>query len=346
MNSEFNRLLDDFKKLHIQTETIEPTFLDISGFPHYENVCSNILQFYFQTSEAHGMGDLFIQSLFKTLGETISYPIIVNGVEREQLTASGKRLDIVITTDDYVIGIENKIYAGLTNDLDDYTNYLESILEGRELRKIVLSLYPIRTYSGFVDITYQKLFNSMDSLMGNYWRGSNRKFLDYLNDFMQNIKRLEGASIMDGELITFINDNILDLENLYTRLNSLKKELRQRVQDLSKRIDYDDQKCKQWFWREDGKFLDDLVHDIHIDGATIAVDAYTYPKGWEISIWLRNPNTNQLKNKKDLHDWLIKQGVPKDDIHVDETRNLYSKKLDDVDTVAKCLQELLTVLCK
>ena len=346
MINNYEKVLDDFKSLHIQTVAIEPTFLDISGFPHYENVCSNILQFFFQTNEAHGMGDLFIQALLKTVGENISNSILVNEVVREQPTPSGKRLDIVITTDDYVVGIENKIYAVLTNDLGDYSNYLQSILAGRKLKKIVLSLHPIATYSGFVNITYKELFNSVDSLMGNYWQGSNRKYLDYLNDFMQNIRRLEGASSMDNELISFINDNNLDLENLYGELNKLKRELRRRVQDLGKQLVYDEQKCKQWFWREESKLFDDLVHDIQIDGATIAIDTHAYPKGWGIYIWLRESNSNLLKNNDDLKDWLIKQGIPNGDIHVSQTRNLYEKKFDEVEEVAKNLQSLLTTLCK
>ncbi len=346
MINNYEKVLDDFKSLHIQTVAIEPTFLDISGFPHYENVCSNILQFFFQTNEAHGMGDLFIQALLKTVGENISNSILVNEVVREQPTPSGKRLDIVITTDDYVVGIENKIYAVLTNDLADYSTYLQSILTGRKLKRIVLSINPIVTYSGFVNITYNELFKSVDSLMGNYWQSSNRKFMDYLNDFMQNIRRLEGAPSMNSDEIKFINDNILDLENLYCTLNNMKKELRQRVQDLGKLMVYDEQKCKQWFWREDGRFLDDLVHDIQIDGATIAIDTHAYPKGWGIYIWLRKPNLKQLKNKDDLKDWLIQQGVPSGDVHVSQTRNLYEKKFDEVEEVAKNLQSLLTTLCK
>ena len=182
--------------------------------------------------------------------------------------------------------------------------------------------------------------------MGNYWQSSNRKFMDYLNDFMQNIRRLEGAPSMNSDEIKFINDNILDLENLVSTLNSMKKELRQRVQDLGKLMVYDEQKCKQWCWREDGRFLDDLVHDIQIDGATIAIDTHAYPKGWGIYIWLRKPNLKQLKNKDDLKDWLIQQGVPSGDVHVSQTRNLYEKKFDEVEEVAKNLQSLLTTLCK
>lgn len=91
-------------------------------------------------------------------------------------------------------------------------NTWNQILGGREL-KIVLSLYPIRTYSGFVSITYQKLFNSLDSLMGNYWRGSNQ-ILDYLMILCRTLKDWKGM-IMDGELITFINDNILNGKSIY-----------------------------------------------------------------------------------------------------------------------------------
>lgn len=345
MKKKFKKLLDDLQKIHVHIEPIEPTFLDISGFPHYENVCSNILQFFFETKEAHGMGDLFIQALFKTVGENVSCPIVVNSVEREQITASGKRMDITISTDDYVIGIENKIYALLNNDLLDYSNHLQSISNGRKIIKIVLSLYPIGTHAGFVSITYKDLFNCIDNLIGNYWRNSNRKFLDYLNDFMQNIKRLEGVSIMDNELIDFIDENIQDVEDLYSKLNDLKKVLRQRVQDLGKRMKYDDKKCKQWLWREDGRFVDDLVHDIHIDDAIIAIDTYAYPKGWEINIWLRKSNLIDLKNKDDLKAWLMQHGVPKEDIHVNQYRNVYKRKMDEVEAVAQDLQKLLMQLC-
>ena len=53
-----------------------------------------------------------------------------------------------------------------------------------------------------------------------------------------------------------------------------------------------------------------------------------------------------LKNKDDLKDWLIKQGVPNGDVQVSQTRNLYEKKFDEVEEVKKNLQSLLITLCK
>jgi hypothetical protein len=33
-----------------------PTFLEITQFPHYENVSTNILRFFLDPSEPHGLG--------------------------------------------------------------------------------------------------------------------------------------------------------------------------------------------------------------------------------------------------------------------------------------------------
>lgn len=41
--------------------------MDISGYPHYENVCSNILAFYFNPLEEHNLNNLVINSFIKVL---------------------------------------------------------------------------------------------------------------------------------------------------------------------------------------------------------------------------------------------------------------------------------------
>ena len=62
-------LLNDFNKINIKNIPTETTFLDISGFPHYENVCSNILKFFFSSDELHGLKDLLVRALLVSLGE-------------------------------------------------------------------------------------------------------------------------------------------------------------------------------------------------------------------------------------------------------------------------------------
>ena len=45
MERQFVSLLDEFRKLPPGI-TRSPTFMEVAGYPHYENVCSNILAFF------------------------------------------------------------------------------------------------------------------------------------------------------------------------------------------------------------------------------------------------------------------------------------------------------------
>ena len=59
-------LLDEFKKLPGRIRRPE-TFMEIAGYPHYENVCSNFLAFFFDPEGPHGLGSLFLDALFDSL---------------------------------------------------------------------------------------------------------------------------------------------------------------------------------------------------------------------------------------------------------------------------------------
>ena len=60
---KITHLLNGLKSLP-PSQKREPTFMEIAGYPHFENVCSNILQFYLQPSNEHGFGTLLLDSLF------------------------------------------------------------------------------------------------------------------------------------------------------------------------------------------------------------------------------------------------------------------------------------------
>jgi hypothetical protein len=42
MERQFEALLDEFRKLPPAVSRL-PTLMEVAGYPHYENVCSNIL---------------------------------------------------------------------------------------------------------------------------------------------------------------------------------------------------------------------------------------------------------------------------------------------------------------
>ena len=55
---KYEKLLEKFADLP-KVESAPPTFMEIAGYPHYENVCSNILAFFFDTEEQHEYKDFF-----------------------------------------------------------------------------------------------------------------------------------------------------------------------------------------------------------------------------------------------------------------------------------------------
>ena len=55
-------LLDRLQKLPRRVERPR-TFMEIGGYAHSENVCSNLLAFFFDPGAPHGLGSLFLDAL-------------------------------------------------------------------------------------------------------------------------------------------------------------------------------------------------------------------------------------------------------------------------------------------
>jgi hypothetical protein len=109
----FTELLDEFDRLPPRPKRL-PTLMDIAGYPHYENVCSNILRFFFDPEGAHGLGTLLLDVLARVRGLGIPERALGANVsvEREVITGAPNRIDLLIQFDGYDILIENKIFAG------------------------------------------------------------------------------------------------------------------------------------------------------------------------------------------------------------------------------------------
>ena len=123
MITQFEQLFNEFKDLP-KLKQNNPTYMEIAGYPHYENVCSNVLGFFFDTTQIHDLGDLVIKSLLDCVNENLAnkYDLTTKDIIREYYTDKGNRIDIVIVLDEAVIVIENKIFHHLNNELIDYQN--------------------------------------------------------------------------------------------------------------------------------------------------------------------------------------------------------------------------------
>jgi len=159
-------LFDELKKLPPLPHRRQ-TFMEIAGYPHFENVCSNILKFYIQPKNEHGFNTVFLDAISRSINQTLSIEEQDIDVRREVITSNNNRIDLVIEADNFVIGIENKIFAQVQNDLEDYWNYLNSIGEGRSIYAILLTLRPIqpsKQLHNFYPVSYETLFSEVLSV--------------------------------------------------------------------------------------------------------------------------------------------------------------------------------------
>lgn len=287
------KLLDDFKKLPGRVARPR-TFMEIAGYPYLENVCSNILAFFMDPEESHGLGSLVLDALLST-GRSTETTEVLGGnisVEREVSTSKG-RIDILITSENHAILIENKIHAVARNPFDDYAAYLDGIANGRSKRKILLTLDPTNAGIrwGFANLTHEELVGQIRSLLGRYVAEADARHLTMFLDFLNTLENLQRGSRMNQELVKLLADRSDDIGNLFSAMGSLRSDMRSKCEELDSLVNIERYPAiKQRLWRANTvNMFDNLQYD-NIDvaeGLVAGIDARLSPSGWEIRIFPR-----------------------------------------------------------
>ena len=282
-----------------------PTLLEITRYPHYEDVCSNILAFYFDPGKPHGLGTLFLDAIACLGG--IEEQWISGNVEvtREEETKNGKHIDILIRSASHAVLIENKIWHRIDNPFCDYAKHLDS-LEQSHKHKFLLTLNPVEDSTaqecGFENITHEQLVKKIRERLGAHLGRTRRdgdvadtRYLTFMLDFLNTLDNLREGMAMDREFLEFLKSNQDDVESLLVREREFRKELRGKIKELERKmIGYSNHpEVEQWPWsgdREDEGYglWDILVHVIEFaEDFRVHIDASVSPHGWVIEIWLR-----------------------------------------------------------
>lgn len=182
------------------------TLLDIVGINHRENSWSDIYAYFFNPKEKHKLGRLFIDS-FNTLIEQ-KYglkPLKLESftISREKANDNKKRIDLLIKNEEEALIIENKVYAGVYNDL---SSYWESVkVPEINKRGVLLSLVPIKNTNKFVNITHKEFANEIIKNIPTYFQSADSKSLLLLQEFVQNIYN-ETYAMNEEELKFYYQD--------------------------------------------------------------------------------------------------------------------------------------------
>lgn len=251
--SKFESLPKDFKV---------PTYLELCKYPkrRFEEICSRLLCFYLSPGGDHGMQNLFLISLLEILAPGRNFDIQKEKIKIiSEENAEGKRIDILIYSPSFVIGIENKITASLYNPLEKYSNRIQQY-GSQNIFRVVLSLKRITNLvdlaymdaNKFVGTTYSDYFERIKLNLKLYQEDCNLNFLTFLNDFIQTLNNMGKTNVINAELSDFFYDNvdsINELIELYTRYNDNIDSVQiDRVTELKEKITQITGTDKWWAW--------------------------------------------------------------------------------------------------
>jgi len=257
--TEIEKLITEFG--HLPKTLSEPTYLEICKYPkrRFEEICSRLLCFYLAPKNEHGFNDLFLKSLLEILSEeSIPYnEEQINVISEEN--ADGKRLDILIYSSSFVIGIENKITASVYNPLKTYKNRID-LYKNENVFRVVLSLRKITNRdelaklkeNEFSRLTYLDFFNVIRKNIGQYISQANPKYLIFLMDFIQTLETMSGENILNEKLADYFYDNsdkIDSLIELYEKYNNRTLDIQiQRISELKEAISEHTENSDWWIW--------------------------------------------------------------------------------------------------
>ena len=355
---EATKLIDNFKRVIVK-EFSDTSFLEIIGKSYHENTWSKILAFYLSPDKEHNLFELLIKSLFDTLvefksdndiesDETGMYKFIKEynfnnlknyEVKNEQTTLTGNRIDILISSNDFVIGIENKINAPLNNDLDDYYNTIKSLsTAGKKSILIALSKNKLEQNitvkkNDHFFITYEKLLEKIKTNLGAYFNFSNTKYFVFFLDFLYNIdKHLNFNKMIDNnpELVKFIVDNKEDVRKLVEAHYKINYELNKKLSDVIQEIK-NNSLSKLW---QDIKLLPSFHYAVTMGGEVEINISYNQKsiiwmpiavEDYAISIEY-NPNSDNCEEffVKEFTQFMTEQKLrsPKIDSNTDEVKEI------------------------
>jgi PD-(D/E)XK nuclease superfamily len=290
----------------------EPTFMEIAGYPHFENVCSNILAFYLQPSNEHGFGTLFLDVLATLIDEEI----VIDGqgveVRREDFTGIGNRIDLVIESDNYVFGIENKINAYENNPFWDYSAHLNSLSNGRQVCKVLLSLrsvQPSPKLDGFKPICYEDFFQKVVANIGSYFLTAHEPHVTFLRDFIQTMQNHQQVTTMDRQRLEYFRDNHENIAALLNEVEGLRNDMRRKTQQLKEMVavkDLSNYDIVSGLWKSSKNTIDVNLYIIKIDELFwIQLDVVLTPVGWRMQFF----NSNSRGTRDRVRQWLKERGI-------------------------------------
>ncbi len=210
------------------------SLLEIASVSNRERVNSDLMGFYLNENEEHGLGRAFLDALMALVFPNQLFPTfeIDNKFEvaLEVETKKGNYIDIVVTSKTVVenqpawaIVIENKVWSKIQNDLRDYSDSVVAIKKAL----ILLSVNPVSLVdqrdklrpNNFVNVLHKDLAAKVKSMLGDFWSSIPERHLVFLQDYFRYIDSL----YPDSQYITRMEKTLHEFQAHHEEIAALAK---------------------------------------------------------------------------------------------------------------------------
>lgn len=231
---EMAELLKKIQALQLGQQR-EVTIFDIGGRGYYENPTSDLLQFFFNDSAAHGLNNLVLKTFVDCLPDEFKKIdcSLISPPEREVRTNSGKRIDLLLDSNKWVMVIENKIFHHLDNPFADYEEHLQNHSFKDAKTPICVVLSPDGTvpkeYVNWVGVSYPAFIEALKiNLSDWFFDNPMNKWAVLLREFMLNLEHLMSKPSLSTENLDFVLNNLQQIKEA----QDFKIEMITRYQDF------------------------------------------------------------------------------------------------------------------
>lgn len=228
--TDFGEFLAKLQQLPNEQLLPEPNFFSVGGSGYLENPTSDLLALFMGAER--GVPRWLAKALVTCLAQRgHSNADLVDGTDWEKVTArrevahwhgdadSPKRLDLLISDGNFVLGVEHKVYASAAhNPFDAYDALLQHEAATGLVLKCVLRVnqnssdvpptWPVISYKDLVDAALAQYGTEVALAPVSKWQFFYREFLLHLRGLAQPG---DGMNTMSGESLNFAMENFAQL---------------------------------------------------------------------------------------------------------------------------------------
>lgn len=226
-----------------KTPERELTIFDTAVNSHYENPTTELLAFFLDPEQKHGLGSSFYNGFIEAIRHLGGYQDVEFGqfvrLQTQQSTQGKKFIDLWLETDSALIIIEIKVHHIQNNPFDDYVVWgrekladINKDLSQSDIEKqlILLILSPngvcqIKDWSGLSFTDFSE--NVQRTLGSQLIVNPLSKWLIFARDFLLHLNSFNELLELDMEKVNFIVENMKSIQELV----NLREECYQEIID-------------------------------------------------------------------------------------------------------------------